>query len=216
MRRETFVGQDGHLFHGGGSCRSRPLPFFHDASEREPYDLFGCIIRAEAPLRLDRLSNGPVQILNGVGRADQLADGQRKSKERNHAVPCVPPHARNPCIVLPKLAGVESFERCQGGLSRRRRVDGFDGGGMRRTIFAAHADQAVADEMHDARLRHRVSNVLVSPFETVCDGNQNVFDAAALELAEHGEPEGSAFGVIEPKPQNVLRAVRSDCAGPSE
>src|SRR5664279_1757831 len=66
--------------------------------------------------------------------------------------------------------------------------------------------------MHDAGLNHGLGkdgrDRLGESFETVDDGDQDVVDAAQLQLVHHLEPEFGAFGLLDPKPKNVFVARR--------
>ena len=57
------------------------------------------------------------------------------------------------------------------------------------------------------RLRKDRRNRLRESDQSVNERDQNILDAAALELGHHAEPEGRAFGLFDPEPQHVLPAV---------
>ena len=46
--------------------------------------------------------------------------------------------------------------------------------------------------------------------QAVDDGDQDVLDAAGLQLVHHLEPEFGAFGRLDPEPENVLRPICCD------
>ena len=43
-----------------------------------------------------------------------------------------------------------------------------------------------------------------------CHGDQDVLDAAGLQLVHHLEPEFGALGRLDPEPENVLRSICCD------
>ena len=49
--------------------------------------------------------------------------------------------------------------------------------------------------------------------EAVDAGDEDVVDAAALEVVEDGQPELGALGALEPQPQHVTLAVGVDADG---
>jgi hypothetical protein len=46
--------------------------------------------------------------------------------------------------------------------------------------------------------------------QAVDNGNQDVADAAGLQLVHHLEPEFGALGRLDPEPENVLRSIGCD------
>ena len=66
--------------------------------------------------------------------------------------------------------------------------------------------------MHDAGLHQGLwkhsSDRLGEALEPVDDRDQDVVDAAGLELVDHLEPELGPLALLDPQPENVLLAVR--------
>src|SRR6516162_703945 len=69
--------------------------------------------------------------------------------------------------------------------------------------------------MHDAGLhyglREHRRDRFREAFEPIDHRNENVVDAARLELVDDLEPELGAFGLLDPQPQNFLLAVGIEC-----
>jgi hypothetical protein len=61
--------------------------------------------------------------------------------------------------------------------------------------------------LHHGLRKHRRDRV-GKALEPIDHRNDDVVDAARLELVDHLEPELGAFGLLDPQPQNVLLAVR--------
>src|SRR4051812_39028698 len=137
----------------------------------------------------------------------------RKREERCHVLPGVQPRlrdhreARSPFVV-------EGLERRLGGV-------GVDGGGDRlqvsRDLLALaprHVPEAVPDQMHHARLYDRVRvdrlDRLWKAFEPVDAAEQDVREAALLELAQDLHPELRALALLEPHPEHVPLTLDRD------
>ena len=71
--------------------------------------------------------------------------------------------------------------------------------------------------MDDAGLNHCLRkdgrDGIRKTLQPVDNGDQNVRDAAVLELGHHPHPELGALGLLDPYSQNLLGAVRLDAKG---
>ena len=77
--------------------------------------------------------------------------------------------------------------------------------------------QAAADEMHDAVMNLRLGKHSVDgvgkPGEAVHQGDEDILNAAALELRHHPQPEASPFGLLDPEAQDLFVAAPIDAEG---
>ena len=79
-------------------------------------------------------------------------------------------------------------------------------------MLAAGVAEAVADQVHDALLNHRLrpggADRLRQALEPVADGDEHVLDAPVLQLGEDLQPEPGAFGAVAgPDPEDVAFSV---------
>ena len=70
--------------------------------------------------------------------------------------------------------------------------------------------QQVDDAGLHRRLREDGEDRLWEAFQPVDDGDQDVLDAAGLQLVHHHEPEFGALGRLDPELENVLRSICCD------
>ena len=72
----------------------------------------------------------------------------------------------------------------------------------------------MADQVDDAglndRLREDGIDRLRKALQAVDDGDQNVLDAAVLQLVHDAQPEFGALGLLDPDAEDLLGAVRQD------
>jgi hypothetical protein len=101
-------------------------------------------------LRSERFS-----AFDRVGGVDHFADIRRKGEERNDVLPCPPPGRPDRRITLAPL-GFEVLKPEQSGVGILGMIDSLDRRQDRLAIFPGHEGQAVADQMHDAGLDHRL------------------------------------------------------------
>src|SRR5271166_3241563 len=161
--------------------------------------------------RLDDLAQPGIDALDPVGGVDHPPDRRRKCKERDHPVPRPPPGRDDGGEFLPPLPCLEGVERRQSRLGAGRGIDRTQRRGQRLAVLPTGKVEAVADQVHNAGLQrgrgeHRAQR-LRHPFQAVGHRNQNVVDAADLEVIEHLHPELGPFGSLDPNPRNVARAV---------
>ena len=106
---------------------------------------------------------------------------------------------------------VEAVQFDQRGVGVRGGVDRSQRGGDLLAIAVVDVAQRRADEVHDAGLhpglRERRLDRLGEAFEAVDAADQDVLDAAALEVIEDGQPELGALGLLPPQPEDLPVAV---------
>ncbi len=115
-------------------------------------------------------------------------------------------------IFLPPMAGVESIERRLGRISILRPINRLQRAGEGFAVLPGGEIHRMADQMDDARLNDRLRkdgvDRLRKALQSVDDCDQNVIDAAVLQLVHHPQPEFGAFGIFDPKAQDILRPIR--------
>ena len=98
-----------------------------------------------------------------------------------------------------------------GGIDRAQR------GRQRLALLPTRKLETVADEMHHAGLerRRRIRGLerFWHALEAIGDGDEDVRTPARLEVREDLQPELRAFGLLDPNPQDVARAVRQHRQG---
>src|SRR5215471_6081134 len=152
-----------------------------------------------------------MQRLDGIRRVNHLADGGRERKERHNVLPGPPPGLADRRVALTPF-GLELLEAKKRRIGVLGTVDRLQRGHQLFAIFPGHERQAVADQVDDAGLHHGLridrGDRLGKAFEPVDDGDEDVVDAARLELVDDLEPEFGPLGLLDPQPQNVLIAIR--------
>ena len=128
------------------------------------------------------------------------------------------------------IGGNRSPHRSSNCLERLQRRVGVDGGVDRPEVagdllaFAAgDVAEAVPDQVDDAGLHPRLGehrfDRFGEPLEPVDAGDQDVLDAALLEVVQDLEPELRALALLEPHPEHVPVAFEGDAqrevAGPA-
>ncbi|ESZ68224.1 hypothetical protein X726_32400 [Mesorhizobium sp. L103C105A0] len=72
----------------------------------------------------------------------------------------------------------------------------------------------MADQVHDAGLDDGLGkdgvDRLGKALQSVDDGDQDIADAAALQLVHDAQPELGALGLLDPDAKNLLRAIGQD------
>ena len=149
-------------------------------------------------------------FIRGVDHpADLLGEGQ----ERDYVLPGVQPRLGDDREPLAPLL-VESLKHLLGGVSVHGRVDRLQIAGDLLALLAGHVLQAMAQEVNDAGLHGGLGedrlDRLGEALEPVHAADQDVLDAALLELGEHLHPELGALGVLEPHPEHVTLALDGD------
>ena len=90
-------------------------------------------------------------------------------------------------------------------------VDRLEVAGDLLALASGEVLEAVADQVHHARLDHGLGedrlDRLGEPFEPVDAADQDVADAALLELGEDLHPELRALGLLKPEPEHVALAL---------
>ena len=99
-------------------------------------------------------------------------------------------------------------------------VDRLQVAGDLLTLAARHVLEAVADQVHDARLHGRLREDRLDrvgePGEPVDTRDQDVLHAALLEIGQDLHPELRALGLLEPHAQHITVAVQRDAEGEVE
>src|SRR6266516_149415 len=207
--RKAFAKLNGKLAHGGRPFDSSP-PAQAGILDREIQQLQRRIVGGKAAAGLDDLAQRAMQRLDRVGGVDHLADAGGEREERHDMVPGSSPRLGDRRIALAPF-GLELLEPNQRHIGVLGPVNRLDGGQDRLAVLPGHERQAVPDQVHDAGLhdalrKHRRDR-LGKAFEPVDDRDEDVVDATSFELVDHLEPEFGAFGLLDPKPENVLFAV---------
>ena len=108
----------------------------------------------------------------------------------------------------------EGGERFRGRVRVDGGVDRLQVFGDGAPVLVRHEAQRLADQVHDAGLhpglREDRFDRLGEALEPVDAADQDVADAALLQLAQHGEPELGALRALEPEPEHVAFALEVD------
>ena len=106
------------------------------------------------------------------------------------------------------------LERRLGGVGVDGGVDRLQVAGDLLALAARHVLEAVADQVHDARLHRGLRedrlDRLGEALQPVDAADQDVLDAALLELGEDLHPELRALGLLEPHAEHVPLALDGD------
>jgi hypothetical protein len=99
-----------------------------------------------------------------------------------------------------------------GGVGVDRGIDRFQIAGDLLALAPRHVFQGVAQEVHDACLHGGVGEDRLdrfrAPFEAVHAADQDVSDAALLELGQDLHPEFGALRFLKPQAENVALPLR--------
>ena len=217
-RFKAFGVEDGKLVHGVLPVLGRPSPVGGDIAQGQPDQLGGGIVAREMPARLDDLAQPGVDALDGIGRVDHPAYRRREGKEGNHPVPGPTPGGSHGGEFLAPRPLREGLQFSHGRFGAGRRVNRLDRRCQRLAILPTGVVEAVANQMHDAGLqrgrREHRGQGLGHALQAVGDGDQDVSDAAGLEIVEDLHPELGALGVLDPQPEDVPRTVRQHARVP--
>src|SRR5512144_971112 len=164
----------------------------------------------EAAARLDHLAQASMQTLHGIGGVDHLADGRREGEERHDVVP-VPPPGLTDGRIPPSPFGLEVVEPGARQILGLGAINGANPWHDRLAILPAGEGERIADQMDDAGLDRRFwedgGDRFGKTLQAIDYGDQDVADAAGLQLVHHLQPEFGAFALLDPKPEHVLLAI---------
>ncbi len=145
-----------------------------------------------------------------IRRVDHAADLGLEGHERGDVLPGVLPGLRDRRESLAPFL-VEGFERLPGGVRVDRGVDRLEVFGDLVVLATRDVAQAPSDEVNDAglhgRLREDRLDCLGEAGQAVHAADQDVLDAALLQIAEYLHPELGALGLLEPHAEHVALAV---------
>ena len=114
---------------------------------------------------------------------------------------------------LPPLL-IEGLELGLGGVGVDGGVDRLQIPGDLLALAPRDVLQRRADQMHDTRLDRRARedrlDRLREPLQTVDAADQDVLDAAGLQVVEDLHPELRALGFLKPHAQHIAVAVQGD------
>lgn len=138
----------------------------------------------------------------------------RIGKQGNHLFPLALPHGRDGREFAAPLALRKGVERCRLRLGRGGHVDRLDPGSQRLAVLPASQVQRISDQMHDAGLDlgGRIDRLdrFGEAAQPIDHRDQDVVQAAVLQLVEDLQPELGAFGLLDPQTQYFLAAVGAD------
>src|SRR5215210_7089407 len=180
-------------------------------------DQFGRgLLVGEVPAGLDRLADLAVQALDRVGGVDRAAQLFGQRQERDHVLPGVAPGPDRGWVALAPF-GLEALELDERLVGVGGVVDRAQRGGDLLEVAVVDVAHARADLVDDAGLhpglREGRLDRLGEALEAVDAADQDVLDAAAAEVVEHGQPELRALGLLPPDPQHLALAVAGDAQG---
>lgn len=189
MADEPFAEDGGELCLGLEPLARRPFPFLGSVVQNQIQQLHGRIVIGE----VSPGSHGPpqlrVQRLDGAGGVDDPAHALGEGEEGHDVVPVSPPAQRDRRIALAPVAGLELLQRLHAGRSVFGPVDGPQRRHDGLSILPRHELKRMADQMHDAGLDDRLGKDGADRFgkalQPVDDGDQDVAEAAALQLVHH-------------------------------
>ena len=194
---------------GGAPLRLCPL-------DGEVDQLGRGLLVGEMPAGLDRLADLAVHRLDRVGRVDDLAQVLGQRQKRDDVLPAGPPTVGDHRVAgAPFL--VEALELCERGFGVGGAVDRPQVLGQRPAVLVADVAHRGSDLVNDAGLHPGLGedglDRVREPGEAVDAGDQDVLDAALVEVVEDGQPELRALVVLPPDPQGFAVAVASDSDG---
>lgn len=79
--------------------------------------------------------------------------------------------------------------------------------------MAARAFHAMLEPDHHGEYRR---NCLWKSFESIDDGDQDIFDSAVFELVHDRQPELGSFALLNPDPKHFLGAIALGCLKPGK
>lgn len=209
---ESPLEADGQLVAHPGPVGNGHGPLFLDVhlGQIEQFaHRFGC---REDRLVLGHLAQLAMVSFNGIVGIDQPANLAREVEEGREFSPVVFPGTNGGRIfVTPFLGQLEEV-----GFPFLPGLGLVDGPEILHELFLVgpgHVAQGVADLVDDAPLDNGLGidglDGVREPGEAIHTGDQDVFHAATLEVAQHTEPEIGAFATVaDPVAQHILVAVR--------
>src|ERR1700722_9764122 len=189
--------------------------------DREVYQFRRGLFVWEAAAGFDAFADLAVEALDAVRRVDRSAQvcGQREG--RGDVLPFRAPRRGDHGVLLaPSL--VEAIKGELGGFRVPRRIDRPEAGGDGFAVAVRDVAHPGTDLVNDARLdpglREDSLDRLGEPFEAVDAADQDVFDAALVEIVEDGQPEFRALALAPPQAEDFAGALQRDAdrevAGP--
>ena len=152
---ESITVRDSKLVHRRDPFPGRAAPVGGGVLQRQPDQLRRRIVAREMTSSLDDLAQPRIDALDRVGRVNHAPDSWRKGKEQNDPIPGSTPDRRDRRIPLAPGAVLELLERLQSGLWAGDGVDRPQRLGEHLAVLPARVFEAVADQVHDARLQGR-------------------------------------------------------------
>jgi len=208
---EAVLVEDRELVHRRLPAMRRPAPVSGDIAQRQPDQLAGRVVGGKVAARLDDLAQLRVHALDRVRGVDHPPHRRREREERDHVRPCPAPGGDHGREFLAPRPGREVIELGLGRLGAGRRVDGPDRRGQGLSLLPAGVIEAIAHQVHDARLQRRFGidhgQGFGHSFQSVGDRDQDVGHAPCPQVVEHLHPELGPFGALDPQPQDLAAAV---------
>ncbi len=140
-------------------------PFFLDVHQCQVDRLLSSQVIGELDFGFDILTDTPVDVLNGIGRIDNLADFQRESKIAGQVFPVITP-GQNRMFILGLPFTGEALQGMLGGILIGSGIDFLKVHTEFLTILPDHVFAAITDLVNDAQLGDRVRK---HAFNGVCE-----------------------------------------------
>src|SRR5271165_3469889 len=127
-------------------------PIGGDVSQSQPDQLACRVVTRKMTPRLDDFPQAGIHTFNRIGGVDHPPDLRRKREERDHLRPGPPPGRNHGREFPPPFARLERIQCRLGGLGAGGGIDRAQRRGQRFAVLPTGVIEAVADQMHDARL----------------------------------------------------------------
>lgn len=188
---------------------NRVSPLFRSAQDTGIEQFQKAVLIREPTFGFGQFTELTVHRFNSVGGVDGFTDILRVLEVHRQIVPAVAPGAYDDGVLFAPL-GVQVVQRDLCGAFGGGPIDSLQIVHERFLVFGADVLHGVADLVNDALLHLGVwingFNGLREAGQAIDTGNQDVFDAAVLQVGEHAEPVVSAFGVRQVQPDQLLFA----------
>ena len=170
------------------------------------------LVRGKRRFRFDDLAKLAVITLNSIGGIDKTANIGRKIEESSQFIPIIEPRTDSDRIFIAPIVTQQEevfFSHSTGGSL----VNGLQVSEEGFVVGTGDIAEAVADLVDNTALNDGAGenrcNGFCEPLQTIDASDENIFDAAHLQVGDDAEPEFGTFCTISnPVPEHIPLAIK--------